>query len=100
MSENKIRMLKKILTELIPYWEQAEWFLLLLNEIWNDESNNELFEKLYQEILQNIRSINSKIQQEQIKNALKNLKEKSEMEIQSDQHEAEEILNDFFIENI
>lgn len=100
MSENKVRILKKILAELIPYWEQAEWFLLLLNEIWNNEWSNELLEKLYQEILQNVRSINSKAQQEQIKNALKNLKQKSKSIIEKDQKEAEEMLDDFFINNI
>lgn len=100
MSKNKVKILKEILAELIPYWEQAEWFLLLLNEIWNNEWSNELFEKLYQEILQSIRSINSKTQQEHIKNALMNLKQKSELTIEKDQEEAEQMLDDFFIDNI
>ena len=100
MSEIKSSVLRKILIELIPVWEPAKWFLLLLNEIEKSESCTNLVERLYQQILQNIRAIKSKDQQDQIKTALKRLKEKSELTIQSDQEEAEHMLDEFFIDNI
>ena len=87
--------MQKILEALIPYWELAEWFLLLLNEEWNDE----LIEKLYQQILSEIRKINSEEQQEKIKTALQKLRERSDAVTKSDEDDAEEMLNDF-IDNI
>ena len=95
MSEKKMEILKTILEQLIPYWDLAEWFLLLLNEEWNDE----LKEKLYQNILTEIRNIKSKVQQQKIKTALKKLKERSEYSIKGDEEDAVNILNDF-INNI
>lgn len=95
MKEEKVRMLKKILNELIPYWEPAQGFLLLLNEEWNDE----LKENLYEEIITQIKSISSKNQQEQIKSALQKLKERSESTVKADQEDAEKMLDDF-INNI
>ena len=100
MSEIKASVLRKILTELTPVWEPAKWFLLLLNEMEKDERSSNLVEKSYQEILQNIRTIKSKDQQDQIKTALERLKEKSELTTLSDQEEAEHMLDDFFIDNI
>lgn len=95
MSNPKKETLQKILNALIPYWEPAEGFLLLLNEEWNDE----LLEKVYQEIMKQFKEIKSKDQQENIKNALQKLKERSESAIKADEDEAEQLLNDF-INNI
>jgi len=95
MSIQKKQTLQKILTALISYWEPAEWFLILLNETQNDE----LIEKLYHEILKNIKEIKSKWQQEQIKTALEKLKENSEQVIKADENEANKMLDDF-INNI
>ena len=95
MSPQKKGTLKKILEALVPYRELAQWFLLLIQE----DGNDELKEKLYQEILQQIRNISSKTQQENIKKALKALKKKSNKTIKKDQDEAEKMLNDF-IDNI
>ena len=100
MSEIKASVLRKILTELIPVWEPAKWFLLLLNEMEKDERSSNLVEKLYQQILQNIRAIKSKDQQDQINTAIQKLKERSELATQEDQEEAEQILDDLFIDNI
>ena len=69
----------------------AEWFLLVLQEEWNEE----LKENLYQHIIKGIKSINSKTQQENIKNALQKLKEKSELVMKSDEDDAEKMLDDF-----
>ena len=94
MSQKKIQVLKKILEALIPYWEMAEWFLLILNEEWN----NDLKENLYQNIIKEIKNINSKTQQENIKNTLKNLKEKWEQTTKTDKDDAEKMLDDFINE--
>lgn len=95
MEESKIIMLKKILNELVPYWEPAQGFLLLLDEEWNDE----LKENVYKEILIQIKNIKSTNQQEQIKTALQKLKEKSESSIKADEEDAEKMLDEF-INNI
>lgn len=91
MSQQKKETLKKVLETLIPYRNMAEWFLLLLNEDWNDD----LKEELYQEILKQIKEIKSSSQQEKVKKAINQLKEKSEKTIKDDENEAEQILNDF-----
>jgi hypothetical protein len=54
---------------------------------------------LYQNILREIRNINSKTQQENIRTALQKLKEKSEIITKAEEKEAEQILDDF-IDNI
>ena len=94
MSESKKQALQKILEALIPYREMAEWFLLILKEEWNDE----LKEKLYQNIIKEIRNINSKTQQGNIKNALQKLKEKTGQTTKADEDEAEKMLDDFINE--
>ena len=91
MTSQKKEILQKILEALIPYRNMAEWFLLLLNEDWNDD----LKEELYQEILKQIKEIKSSSQQEKVKKAINQLKEKSEKIIKDDENEAEQILNDF-----
>ena len=95
MKLEKKQSLKKILEALIPYWEIAEWFLLILNEEWN----NELIENLYKKIINEIKNINSKTQQENIKNVLQKLKKKSEQTTKTDKDEAEKML-DNFIDNV
>lgn len=95
MTEEKKQALQNILEAIIPYWDMAEWFLLILQEEWN----NELKEKLYQNIIKEIRNINSKTQQENIKNALQKLKEKTEQTTKADEEYAEHMLDDF-INNI
>jgi len=95
MTEEKKQALQNILEAIIPYWDMAEWFLLILQEEWN----NELKEKLYQNIIKEIRNINSKTQQENIKNALQKLKEKTEQTTKADEEDAEHMLDDF-INNI
>lgn len=91
MFRKKKKVIKKILETLVPYRKPATWFLLLLQE----DGNDELKENLYKELLKQIRNINSKNQQENIKNALKELKKKSSKTIKKDQDEAEKIINDF-----
>ena len=95
MTEEKKQALQNILEALIPYRDMAEWFLLILKEGWN----NELKENLYENIIKEIRNINSNTQQENIKNALQKLKEKTEQTTKVDEEDAEKMLDDF-INNI
>lgn len=95
MEGKKQQTLKKILEALIPYRDMAEWFLLILQEEWNDE----LKENLYKIIIEEIRNINSKTQQENIKNTLQKLKKESEQTTRADEEDAENMLDDF-ISNI
>lgn len=95
MNPKKKEILQKILEALIPYRDMAECFLFLVNEEWNEQ----LKEDLYQEILKQIRNINSKAQQENIKNALQKLKEKAESLTKKEEDDAEKILNEF-IDNL
>lgn len=91
MTEEKKQALQNILEALIPYWDMAEWFLLILQEEWNDE----LKEKLYQNIIKEIKNIDSKAQQKNVRNALQRLKHKSEQTSKADEDEAEKMLDDF-----
>ncbi len=95
MTPKKKQALQKILEALVPHWHLAEWFLLLLQEGWNDELEG----KLYQNILREIRNINSESQQENMKTALERLKENAEIISKRDEKDAEEMLNDF-IDNL
>jgi hypothetical protein len=54
---------------------------------------------LYQNILREIRNINSESQQENMKTALERLKENAEIISKRDEKDAEEMLNDF-IDNL
>jgi uncharacterized protein (UPF0305 family) len=95
MTSKKRQALQKILEALIPHREMAKWFLLLLQEWWNEK----LIEQLYKNIINEIKQIKSKSQQKKIKKALKNLKEKSDRTTKEDEEWAEQLLNNF-IDNI
>ncbi len=95
MTPKRKQALQKILEALVPYWDMAEWFLLLLQEWWNDN----LIEQLYKQIINEIKNIKTKSKQEKIKKALKSLKQKSDRTIKEDEEWAEQLLNDF-IDNI
>ena len=60
---------------------------------------HELKEKLYQNIIKEIRNIKSEKQQENIKNVLQKLKEKTKQTTRADEEEAEKMLDDL-INNI
>ena len=89
MTEEKKQALQKILEALIPYWDMAEWFLLILNEEWN----NELKENLYQNIINEIKNINNKKNRNNIKQALKNIQKKEYLEKQKENEYLEDLIN-------
>ena len=80
-----------ILSKLVPYWDMAEWFLLIVKEEWNDD----LVNLIYGDILKKIRNITSINQRTEMKNVLELIKEKSAISMRKDEQEAENILNDF-----
>lgn len=83
-------MLKKILKSLIPYWDMAEWFLLMLEE---DEDDEELITNLKKLIIPNIKKIEDKNQKQKISNQLKALKNKECMENIATKKDLEELEN-------
>ena len=87
----KREALVMILSKLVPYWDMAEWFLLIAKEEWNDG----LIDLIYGDILKNIRNINSINQRTEMKNVLELIKEKSAISMRKDEQEADNILNDF-----
>ncbi|MBO7504639.1 hypothetical protein J6T66_00210 [bacterium] len=56
------------------YWDQSEYFLLMLDEC--NEDDGDFIDRLYSEILHNIREIESKDQLQKISDELKKIKEK------------------------
>ncbi len=89
MTQEKVQALNKILKALIPHWDMAEWFLILLQEEWNDE----LIERIYERIIIEIKSINSKKKRKDIKKDLKKLKEKEEKENKKNDEYLEDLIN-------
>lgn len=69
MNTEKKLALQKILEALVPYWDIAEWFLLLLQE-----GNDELMLALYDTIWKEIRNIKNKDQRQKINKALQEIK--------------------------
>ena len=65
----KKQALQKILEALVPYWDMAEWFLLLLQE-----GNDELMLVLYDTIGKEIKNIKNKNQRQKINKALQEIK--------------------------
>ncbi len=89
MTPKKKQALQKILEALVPYWDMAEWFLLLLKEWWNDE----LIEQLYNKIKSEIKKINNEKNRKNIKSALKNIKKKEEKERNEENEYLEDLIN-------
>jgi len=89
MSPQKKQALQKILEALIPYWDLAEWFLLIL-EKWE---NDELIEQLYDKIKSEIKKINNEKNRKNIKNTLKQIKKKEEKEKQEENEYLEDLIS-------
>ncbi len=83
--------LKLVLTRLQPYRDMAEGFLLILDEC-NEEDEN-LVNDLYNDIIQNIKNIDSKEQLQKISNELKTIKERELIEEWKDKKDIEELEN-------
>lgn len=93
MNQKQKEVFKNLLQALIPYWKPAQWFLFLM-QAWR---NDELINKVYLETIKQIKWINSEQEREKIKNALINLREKSDSIIKQDTEDAEKMINDLLI---
>lgn len=88
--------LKLILTKLLPYRDLAEEFLLILEE--TTDEDKDFIDKLYGDIMQNIKEIKSKDQLQKISNELKRIKEKELIEDSKDKQDLEDL--ESLIDNI
>jgi len=89
MKLEKKQILQKILEAIVPYWKLAEWFLLILNEEWNDE----LIEQLHNIIKEEIKNINNEKDRNNIKQALQKIQKKECQEKQRDDEYLEDLIN-------
>lgn len=83
--------LKLVLTRLQPYRDMAEGFLLILDEC--KEDDKDLIDNLYNDIVQNIKDIDSKDQLQKISNELKIIKERELIEEWKDKKDIEDLEN-------
>jgi len=74
METTKKETLLKVLESLVPYWAQAEWFLMIVK---NDEDDS-LNDAIYDMITNEIKGIKDKSKIENIKDTLKKIREKEE----------------------
>lgn len=74
MKTTKKETLVKVLESLVPYWSQAEWFLMIVK---NDEDDS-LNDAIYDMITNEIKGIKDKSKMENIKDTLKKIREKEE----------------------
>lgn len=89
MTSEKRKALQKILEALIPHWDIAEWFLLILQTWWNDE----LIEQLYKNIKEEIKNIKNENDRKNIKKTLKSIQKKEHIEKQKDNEYLEDLIN-------
>jgi len=74
MKTTKKETLVKVLESLVPYWAQAEWFLMIVK---NDEDDS-LNDAIYDMITNEIKGIKDKSKMGKIKDTLKKIREKEE----------------------
>ena len=74
MKTTKKETLIKVLESLVPYWAQAEWFLMIVK---NDEDDS-LNDAIYDMITNEIKGIKDKSKMGNIKDTLKKIREKEE----------------------
>jgi hypothetical protein len=99
MSQGTIRKWKNaliiILQALIPYRDQAEWFLEIIKTTDNEELENKLINTIYQQV----KTIKSTKDIENIKKNISEIHNKYEYKEEQDKKDAEKLLDDF-IDNI
>lgn len=81
-----------ILQTLIPYRDQAEWFLEIIKNTENEELENKLINVIYQQI----KSIKSKKEIKNIKENIQEIHKKYEYKEEKDKEDAEKLLDNFF----
>jgi len=84
-----------ILQALVPYRDQAEWFLEIIKTTDNEELENKLINVIYQQV----KTIKSNEEIEDIKKNISEIHNKYEYKEEQDKKDAEKLLDDF-IDNI
>ena len=74
MEITKKETLLKVLESLVPYWAQAEWFLMIVKNNEDDSLNDAIYDMITNEI----KGIKDKSKMENIKDTLKKIREKEE----------------------
>ncbi len=89
MTPQKKELIKKVLEALIPYRNMAEWFLIILQNEWNDEIKETLFENIINEI----KNINNENDRNKIKSTLEKIKEQENKEKEEEWKYLDELIN-------
>ncbi len=95
MNQAKKQTLQRILEALIPYWDLAEWFLIIIEQSNDEELENQILSMIYKWV----KSITSEKDRIKIKKKINETQKENDFANQKDQEEADKILNDF-INNI
>ena len=74
METTKKETLLKVLENLVPYWAQAEWFLMIVKNDGDDSLNDAIYDMITNEI----KGIKDKSKMGNIKDTLKKIREKEE----------------------
>lgn len=88
MTPNKKKALIKILEKLIPYWDLAEGFLLLIKVTEDEHLEDRLLELIYDQV----KKIENKEKQKKIREQISVLKQHNAM-MELDRKEAENLLD-------
>lgn len=88
MQPNKKKALIKILSQLKPYWELAEGFMLLVKEATDDKLADELLNLIYDQM----KKMENKEKQQRIYQQLKIIKSHN-LKMEKDREEAEHLLD-------
>ena len=91
MDSAKKQALQRILEALIPYWDLAEWFLLLLKE----SKEESLYDEILNMVYKWVKSIKSIKERDKIRKKIIELHNKYDYEEKKDEEIAEKILNEF-----
>lgn len=89
MTPQKKELIKKVLEALIPYRNMAEWFLIILQNEWN----NEIKETLFENIINEIKNINNENDRNKIKSTLEKIKEQENKEKEEEWKYLDELIN-------
>lgn len=87
----KKKLLRTILERINQYRDKAEYFLLMLDEC--NEEDTEFVDNLYNEVVNNIKQIDSEDQLQKISDELKTIKEIESVEDSKDKKDIEELEN-------
>lgn len=74
METTKKETLLKVLESLVPYWTQAEWFLMIVKNNEDDSLNDAIYDMITKEM----KGIKDKSKMENIKDTLKKIRGKEE----------------------